>query len=468
MARVALVNLPFQGRIASVAQTSVGPPLGLAYVAAVLRDAGHAVRILDDNALGLGWRRLAEELRAFAPQVVGCTAATPSLGLAAALARLVRGLLPDASFVLGGPHGTALPEQTLREHPDFDVVVIGEAEPFADDLMRALTGEGELAAVPSIALRRDGEVLRSSAPSRSLDIDALPFPARELLPNRRYRTIDAWPMTCMLAMRGCPAGCTYCSVPRIAGRDMRRRAPQSIVAEMQESLGRWGVGFVSFLDDTFTTSAEWTHELCDALIEARLPGRVAWSCLTRPDMVDRELLAHMKAAGLVRVEFGIESGSPDVLRRLGKGVRLEQIREAFALAHGQGLTTLGFMMLNSPHETPAEMERTAREALRIDPTFLQLTYCTPYPGTPLYEQCREEGLVDSWVWEDFRFLRAPVIRNDTLSAAEVQAKHAEIMRRFYLRPSKLRDLVRYALHAPGAARSLAYTSALALGHLRRG
>ncbi|MDP7112716.1 MAG: radical SAM protein, partial [Myxococcota bacterium] len=358
--------------------------------------------------------------------------------------------------------------ETLAAHPAFDVAVVGEGEAIADRLVRALAGGGSLGGVPGIAHREGGQpTLTGPAPALE-ELDELPWPARHLLPNDRYHTVDAWPMTCVIAMRGCPARCTYCNVPALAGRRMRRRSPADVVGEILEAHQRYGVGYVSFLDDTFTTSRRWVVQLCEALCDAGLPGRVAWSCLTRPDLVDPELLATMRAAGLSRVEFGIESGSPRVLERLGKGVELPRIRAAFRAARAAGLVTMGFAMINTPDETPEELAQTEAEVLSIDPDFLQLSFCTPYPGTPLFEYCRDHDLMATTDWNDFRFLRTPVIHNRWLTPEQLRARHGQILRRFYLRPRKAARLARLMLARPGAARSLAATAARGLGHLARG
>ncbi|MBM4353013.1 MAG: B12-binding domain-containing radical SAM protein [Deltaproteobacteria bacterium] len=475
MARVALVNLPFQEDVAAVAQTSVGPPMGLAYLAAVLREAGHTVGVLDANAVRRSMGDVGRELLELKPDVVGTTAATPSITLADRLGQMVHRLFArPVPVVVGGPHGSALPEQTLEQFQGIDVVVIGEGESIAHRLVSHLA-EGELPLrVPGVAFRRPerrknrgaGPEIQVNPPAPPVqDLDRVPFPARDLLPNHRYRTIDAWPTTCMVAMRGCPAGCRYCNVPRLAGRSVRRRSPQNVVAEMTDVSARYRVRHFSFLDDTFTTSRTWVESLCQALMASGLAGDVTWSCLTRPDMVDYPLLSMMKQAGLTRVEFGIESGSPAVLEMLGKGARLDQIREAFAAARKVGLVTLGFAMINTPEETSQDIDMTRDEVLLIDPDFLQLSYCTPYPGTPIFDYCRDNGLLTTTDWDEYRFLRTPVIRHRQLSREQVMKRHKEIIRGFYLRPEKALRLARIALSSPGTAKSLAYTSYLAMRHI---
>ena len=466
MARVVLVNLPFQEDIEAVAQTSVGPPMGQAYVASVLLDRGHDVHMIDANALRLQLPVIMKKLASLSPDVVGTTAATPSLVLATEFAKGVK-RLGDIPVILGGPHGSALPEETLLANPEIDVVVVGEGESIADRLVHALTGSGSVGDVPSIAFRKDGAVVQTPLAPLQEELDAIPFPARHLLPNHLYRTIDSWPMTCIIAVRGCPARCIYCNVPHLAGRGMRRRSDANIVAEMELCLSRWGVSFFSFIDDTFTTSRAWVHGLCDAIISAGLARKVRWSCLTRPDMADEELLGKMKQAGCVRVEFGIESGSPRMLEFLRKGACLEDIRKAFSAAKEVGLVTLGFAMVNIPGETREDMQMTLDEVLAIDPTFLQLSFCTPYPGTYLHEYCRENGLLETDDWARYRFLREPVIRNPHMTGAQIQAWHSQILRRFYFRPKKFLHIGRHALLSPNTFYSLSRSCLQGAGHLVR-
>ena len=468
MARVSLVNLPFQANVAAVAQTSVGPPLGLAYIAAVLEQTGHQVRIIDANALGLSLAEVIVELGIMEPQIVGTTAATPSIGLAEELARMCKHSFAGIKVVVGGPHTTALPRETLESCPDIDIAVAGEGEPIAHELMTALAaGDDGLADIPCIAWRDQGQVCLNSSLPRQQGLDAVPFPARHLLPNQLYRTIDAWPMTCIMAMRGCPAGCVYCNVPEIAGKQVRRRSPQNVVAELSDTVHRYNVHFFSFLDDTFTTSRSWVLEFCETMQTSGMAAQAKWSCLTRPDMVDEELLRLMKAAGLMRVEFGIESGSPRVLEFLNKGAGLPQIRTAFKTARKVGLATLGFAMINTPEETPADMDMTLQEVLSIDPDFLQLSFCTPYPGTNLHDYCVEHDLIIPARWSDYRFLKTPIIKNRWLSPEEVAARHRDILRRFYLRPSKALRLATIAITSPNTAYSLARSSLQGLSHLVR-
>ena len=386
--RVSLINPSFQARIRRIAQTTLGPPLGLAYLASGARAAGHDVLIVDANALGLDPEGAARAALASNPGLVGVTATTPTIHLAALVAAAVKDLRPDVITVVGGPHATALPARTLAEYPSFDVVARGEAERSFPLLLDALAAGDRAAAraLPGFAWREpSGEVHDTGLPPPIEDLDALPSPAWDLLPMKRYRGVDSSRFSTLLAMRGCPCACVYCSVPEMFGRAMRYRSPAAVAAEMQEVHERYGVDFISFVDDTFTTRADWVRELCDHLVLRGLPGRLRWVCLTRADMVDADLLRRMKDAGCVRVEMGIESGSVTGRRYLRKGLTEEDVLRGYAAAREAGLSTMGFVILNIPGETRDDVEKTLALALRADPDYLQISFLTPYPGTRLRE-----------------------------------------------------------------------------------
>jgi anaerobic magnesium-protoporphyrin IX monomethyl ester cyclase len=435
-ARLVLVNPPFQARIKHIAQTSLGPPLGLAYVAAVARQAGHAVSILDANALGLGLEATVEAALRLSPDVLGLTAVTPTVPLAGAIAAGLKARRPDLAVVLGGPHGTALPQRTLNELPALDVIVRGEAEGTILPLLERLgSGAGLTQPLPGVAFRAPGGgVVDGGVAEPVADLDALPLPARDLLPMRAYRCPDSDAFSTLLAMRGCPYPCAYCAVPFTSGKRMRYRDPRAVAEEMDRVARDFGVRFFSFIDDTFSVDRQWVERFIAALEALGLPGRVRWICLTRADLVDRPLLAHMKAAGCARVEMGIESGSRAGMAFLRKRLAPEAVRSAFRAARSVGLSTMGFVILNVPGETQAEVDQTLALAREADPDYLQVSFLTPYPGTPLWDEARGNGWIRTEDWNEYRFLNAAVLSVDGRPEAEVRAQGARFQRAFYLRP----------------------------------
>ncbi|MCZ7581865.1 MAG: B12-binding domain-containing radical SAM protein [Deltaproteobacteria bacterium] len=303
-------------RIDRVAQTTVGPPLGLAYLAAVLRARGYDVSILDANALRLSDTESVRRIVAARPDAVGWTCATPTVDQCARQAAAVREQ-SDALLALGGPHVTAAPVETLEKYGAFDVLVRREAEIRFPELL-AKTNEGASWDITGLTYRApDGRVVSTPEPTETVDLAELPFPARDLLPMDRYTGPDGGRVTTMIAARGCPASCAYCYVPRAFGKTMRIRPVDHVVAEMEECLQKYGTRNFNFIDDTFTTDKRWVLDFCEALTRRDLHRRIHWLCLTRVDMVNEKLLRAMKAAGCLRVEMGIESGDDAILGRPG-------------------------------------------------------------------------------------------------------------------------------------------------------
>lgn len=464
--KVVLVNPNFQGRVRRIAQTTVGPPLGLAYLAAAARADGHELRIVDANALALDTAETAAAALEGRPDVVGLTATTPTVPLAGDLAARVKAAAPWTAVVVGGPHVTALPARTLAEVPAFDVVARGEAERTFPRLLAALDGgdgtvagaAAALAGVRGLAFRDGvGGVTDTGIAEPTRDLDTLLPPARDLLPMERYRSVDADRFSTLLGMRGCPCTCVYCAVPEVAGRRMRYRSPAAVVAELAEVHARWGIDFFSFLDDTFTTRRRWVLEFADALEGAGLARRIRWICLTRADMVDRELLRRMRAVGCRRVEFGIESGSETGRAYLRKGLSEEAVVRAFRDAREVGLSTMGFVILNIPGETEEDIARTFALARRADPDYLQVSFLTPYPGTVLRDEAEAAGWITTDDWSHYSFLNDVVLRHGALGPADLQRIYLHHVRRFYLRPRTVWKLGRLVLDGTTRLRPLART-----------
>lgn len=427
----------YQADIAGVAQTTVGPPMGIAYLAGALLAADEPVALVDGNAEGLAPEALAARILALGPRLVGFTAATPTLHACAATAEALRARGFSGPVVFGGPHPSALPADTLREVSACDVAVVGEAEGRIGPLVQAL-GAGRPPDLPGVHWRSSGSIRSGGPPPPPPDLDALAPPARHLLPTHLYRSPDSRRATTAVATRGCPAPCSYCQVPSLAGRRVRRRDPDAVARELHDLFAA-GHDHVNFVDDTFTWDDAWVRALCAAL--HRRP-RPSWQCLTRVDRVDAELLRVMRRAGCRRVEFGIESGTEQGLARLNKHVTREQLVTAFDAARRAGLETMALAMVNAPGEDAAAHRATGRLIARLDPDQLQVSVCTPYPGTPLYDEAREAGRLRTADWSRYRFLRDVVYDNGALSADAVHSARTRLLRRFYLRPRTIARTVR--------------------------
>jgi anaerobic magnesium-protoporphyrin IX monomethyl ester cyclase len=362
------------------------PPLGLAYLAAVLERDGHEVSVFD---LGLEpqtpIQTEIDRICASDPQVVGITSMTSVYQSALDTAALLKARL-GRPIVVGGPHATVFPERVLLEAPVIDYVVRGEGEETFAELVDALeSGQYDVRGILGVTHRQHGSIV--SNPDRPLirDLDALPFPARHLVQMDRYglRTPDGRPMVTILSSRGCPYNCAYC-FKGIVGRTYRQRSPANIVAEIRQVIDTYGWRDFYFIDDLFTIDSRRLETLTDRFIGEGL--EIRWQCLGRVDRVNAELLRKMYTAGCRQIHYGIESGNQQILERIGKGIDLDQVRKAVGWAQDAGIHAKGYFMLGLPGDTPSTMQETIDFAVELGLDEAMFSLTTPFPGTRLWDE----------------------------------------------------------------------------------
>ncbi len=362
------------------------PPLGMAYLAAVLERAGHEVAVFDfglDPDLPL--EESVRPVCAYGPQLVGITAMTSIYQSALETAILLKASL-GRPIVLGGPHATVYPERVLSESPVIDYVVRGEGEETLLALVQALdNGSRDLSTIRGLTYRLRGEIV--SNPDRPLiqDLDALPLPARHLFDLEHYglRTPEGQPMFTLLSSRGCPYNCSYC-FKGIVGRTYRQRSPANIIAEIKQVMEQYGARNFYFIDDLFTIDLRRLNLITDQMLAEKLDIR--WQCLGRVDRVNAEILRKMYAAGCRRIHYGIESGNQEILGRISKGIHLEQVRKAVRWAKEAGLQVKGYFMLGLPGDTEETMRQTVDLAVELDLDEAMFSLTTPFPGTRLWDE----------------------------------------------------------------------------------
>lgn len=362
------------------------PALGLGYLAAILERDGHQVRIFDfalyPNA---PLEEDVQQVCTFDPQMIGITAMSSVYHSAVQTATLLKACL-GRPIVIGGPHATVYPERVLAESPVIDCVVRGEGEETIRQLARALDGTGgNLGAIDGLTYRNRSEIV--SNPDRPLirDLDSLPFPARHLFDLKRYglRTPGGQPMVTMLSSRGCPYNCSYC-FKGIVGRTYRQRSPGNIIAELRQVIDQYDIRNFYFIDDLFTIDLRRLNALTEQLVAARLDIR--WQCLGRVDRVDAEVLRKMYAAGCRRIHYGIESGNQRILDGVGKGIKLEQVRQAVRWTQEAGIEVKGYFMLGLPGDTEETLQQTIELATELDLDETMFSLTTPFPGTRLWDE----------------------------------------------------------------------------------
>ncbi len=437
--KVALISPPQNDRYAQ-------PPMGLALLGAILQRSGYRPAILDANAFEI----LPEEVPSLVAgaDVVGLTAMTPTMGAAADIARYLKQSYPHTEIVLGGAHATLLPEETLANTPQIDVIVRGEGEKTFLRLLEAIEKGEDFADIPGVSYRKDNKIVSNAMEDGEIDMEPLPFLAYHLLPWQRYRPHPphgrARPFAAIITSRGCPYKCSYCSKP-VFGSRFRGQSPQRVVAEIKHYVDGFGVREIAFYDDVFTLDKKRAYAIADEIIEAGI--EINWTCETRVNLVDRKLLEHMKRAGCYAVAYGIESASPEILKIIDKGISLDEVEKAVAITRQAGLQTIGYFMLGSPGETPETIRSTLDFARRLKLDFAQFAVTTPFPSTKLYDIYRQEGRGDDIPWESFVYAGAgsrktPVFDSPALSREDLAGWVKRAYKGFYLRPGYLGQRLR--------------------------
>lgn len=412
------------------------PVLSLATISAPLLEKGHKVRIADLNtAAGSIKDVFLSELKESLPQYVGITFTTPLYDEMIKISRWVKEFDKTIKVIGGGPHVSALPEETLLNSP-LDIAVIGEGD---FTLLEILESE-DVSNVKGIYYKNEnGEIVKNIGREYIKDLDILAYPAWKLFGIEKYRTTDLLsqknPVGWLETSRGCIYGCVYCS-KNVHGRTFRKKSPQRVLSEIEFMLE---VGFreIHIADDCFNTDMERAKEICNLIINKGLD--FPWATVTgiRVDKVDKELLTLMRKAGCYRLYYGIESGDPRVLKSINKGINLEQIEFAVKTAKEVGLEVFGFFMIGLPGETVESMQRTIDLACRLDLDMAKMSITIPLPATPLYNELLSKGLIKKIDWTEFNLytVSEELFDHPDLSWAEIKRYYKKFYRDFYLRPS---------------------------------
>ncbi len=379
-------------------------PLGLAYLAASLERGGQQVTILDAPAEGMSVDGVCGVAARGGHELAGVTMLTPMYSRSIEVIEALKGRLPETKVVVGGAHPTILPGETLMENAAIDFAVVGEGEIVLLDLVNTLAHGGNLEHVRGLAFRRGDDVLVNPPSTPVKDLDDLPRPARHLLPMHAYRmtrsrTRAEHAFTVSVA-RGCPFDCAFCC--RIFGRGIRHHSVERLIEEAGLLADDYGAKEINLEADTLTLDRNFVHALCQGLVASGLAKRMAWTCESRVDTVDAEMLKAMKAAGCWQISYGVESGSQRLLDLIHKGISIDRIEKTFALTKEVGISIRAFFMLGLPTETRAESLKTIALAKRLDARWSQFTLFTPFPGTMLYDTAVREGGLRSENWSDFK------------------------------------------------------------------
>jgi len=412
-------------------------PIYLAYTVAVVEQAGLEVAFIDAIMDELSIAGFAQKVHDLAPGLVLLETSTPSIHHDLETAAAIKALAPETFVALLGSHVTYFDRQIVAENPAVDAVVRGEFEYTSADLAQALQERGSLSQVLGLTYRsEDGAVRANPDRPRFEPLDAMPFPARHIIKGGDYRAgiYSGGRPTAMVSSRGCPFHCTFCLWPdALYGHKFRARSAKNVVDEIEEAVRVHGHDEIYFDDDTFTVNRQRVLAICHMIRERGLEKEVEWIAQVRVDTVDRDMLEAMKAANCGYLLFGVESGSPEMLQRMQKGITLDKVREAFKLARQVGIKTQAFFLFGIPGETRETIRETIEFAKEINASSTQFAIAIPHPGTALYQECRANGWLTTDDWADYT-AESSIIQTPWLTAQEVEEARVQAYRQFYYRP----------------------------------
>jgi len=366
------------------AEDIASPPIGLYWVAALLKEHGHDVKILNLHSAGDRPDEIREILRQERPGVVGFSILHANRWGGIDIARIAKGIDPDVKVVFGGPGATFLWDHLLKNFAEVDYVVIGEGEYTFLHLLETMErGNSSPEAIKGIAFRKEGKIVHTGRGEPIADLDELPIPAKHFT----YRHVSS--------SRGCNWKCRFCGSPALWNCTTRFRSAEHFVDEL-EMLHRNGISFFFISDDTFTLKRRRVIEICRTIVERGL--QITWNGISRVDAVDEEVLYWMRMAGCIQISYGVESGSAKIRALLNKKISAAQVQKAFALTRSYGILPRAYFIYGSPGETWETIEETIALIQEIQPLAAIFYILDLFPGTELYERIRKSGRISDDIW----------------------------------------------------------------------
>lgn len=412
------------------------PSLGLLMLGAVLGRAGNKVQIVDASAQDIGFKEIIGRIKENKPNLIGLTAVTPAIARTAKLASMIKGINPDIPIIIGGPHFTALPKQTLQDYPFFDYGVLGEGEESILDLIEALSGKRNIYDVTGIAFRDNGNIIINPPREPIKILDRLPFPAWELLEGFPFMYHPAvfkykkFPSTYIISARGCPNKCIFCDTS-VFGHKIRFHSPEYILEMIRYLVENFKIKDIIFEDDQFLIDRDRVEKICAGLLKNNLG--ISWSCSARVNSVDDiRLLKLMKRSGCWLINYGIESANQQILNYAKKSITITQIEQALRLTHQASILSKGYFIFGLPGENERTMLESIDFAKRLPLNDISVFMLTPFPGTEIYNRMQDSCLSKN-DFEKMNVLNVVYVPQG-LSKKKLMDYQKRFIKEFYLRP----------------------------------
>lgn len=423
------------------------PPLGLAYMASVLEKEKFEVKIIDLAVENIKKDDLIKIIESYSPKIIGFSAVTPIVESAYKLIDFLKPHFQDITFIIGGPHPTALPEEAVRHA---DIIIRGEGERTIVEIAKAIKKNKTYKKIDGISFIHNGKIIHNKPMALIDDLDEIPYPARNLLPMDKYQYLSGKKtnISNIMFSRGCPFQCNYCN-KNIFGYKTRLRSVENIIGEMDELVNEFNVNEIHISDDNFNFNRKNTMELCKTLKKRKLKINFFPHGGVRVNSVDSEQLKALKEVGFFAMIFGVESGNQQILNNIKKGITLQQARDAFKLAHKIKFDEIwGYFIFGLKGETIKTARETIKFAIELDPTIAKFHILVPLPGTEYYNELKSQNRLRIKRWSDFAIYSDPSFIPQNMTVQQLINIHKEAYRKFFFRPKIAYRVVNMAFKNP--------------------
>ena len=365
------------------------PHIGLGYIASYINQFNYETKIFDLNYVNL--KKFIQIIRKERPDAIGITATTEEFYGVKRILAIIKKINPNIYTILGGPHATALPERTLINLPQLDFVVIGEGEYTFKNLLDYLFLKNNIEAINGIAYRINNKIQVKPIIRLINDLDSLPYPSWNKFDLKNYTSFSEgfskhYLELPIITQRGCPFKCVFCQ--KMMGNIIRKRSINNIIEEIKYNLEKYNIERIAINDETFSIEKNRILEFCKKFREEGLHKKITWSCFTRVNLLDEELVKNLKVSGCRLISFGIESGNQYILNEIKKGIYLKDAENAIKLTKKYQIETHYGMIYGHPFETFQSMRDTLKFSLKNRPDLITYAILVPYPGTKIYEYAK--------------------------------------------------------------------------------
>jgi anaerobic magnesium-protoporphyrin IX monomethyl ester cyclase len=436
--KICLVNPPVLAVLEPWYDEPDFPRTALACLAAFIENIEDVeICIIDAKFEKLSFEESTQKIIDYNPNIVGFTAFTNEIKPAAYLAYKVKEKLPEAITLIGGVHVTAIPQQSLEEFPCFDMVVVGEGETPLKELCLFYLGKGvqNLSFIKGLCYKEEGKIKFTGHADRILDLDTLPMPAWHLFKAAETYFVQT--------LRGCPFNCQFCMNPN--GQVARKRCVEKVIEELNYLIDTFKPKHISFGDELFSVDMNRTHELLDAMILHKIGDKVSWDVQTHVKFVDQEMFYKFKKAKVERVEIGVETGDIDIMKKMGKGISMSKIMEAYQFAKNAKVPIGTFFIIGQPNESVASIHKTIDLAVKLNPDLPMFGLMTPYPGTEVARlAAKKEGgyLLKTTDWDNYSKQLGGALEFANLTKREIEWLQIKAYTSVFLRNYRFLDFLK--------------------------